>query len=103
MTRKMTEHLLCHKNPLRPTKAPEGGIGGQMGSRDAAIHLQCGEVIGVVDMDHGARQHGRRQVATPASIGDQLDARATQLTIGIGSQFVARQKRVPLASQLHIQ
>lgn len=51
------QHALHHQEGLGHAKAPEGGVGGQVGPADGAAAAQVGDIVGVVHLEYHLIPH----------------------------------------------
>lgn len=51
------QHALHHQEGLRYAKAPEGGVGGQVGPAGGAAAAQVGDIVGVVRVEQHLLRH----------------------------------------------
>lgn len=51
------QHVLHHQEGLRHAKAPEGGVGGQVGPAGGAAAAQVGDIVGVVHVEQHLLRH----------------------------------------------
>ena len=74
-----------------------------MGTCDPAGDLNVRHEVGVVDMHHRAHQHRRRQIAAPATVGDQFDLQRQQLALLIEADLIAPEEWMAFAGHLHVE
>lgn len=55
------QHVLHHQEGLRHAKAPEGGVGGQIGPAGSAAAAQVGDIVGVVHVEQHILRHLERE------------------------------------------
>ena len=63
------DDFLDHQHSLRPAETAKGGVRGEIGFGDAPAEFDVRNVVGVVEMEHGAIGHRTREIERPAAIG----------------------------------
>ena len=97
------QNVFDHQHALRPAEAAERGLRSLVRLADLPRDLDSRQVVGVVHMKHGAPQDGLGEVEAPAAVGEQVDARGLQPAVAVEARREARQERVPLAGERHVE
>ena len=87
------QNILDHQHALRPAEAAERRLRSLMRLADEARDLERRDVVRVIDVKHGASEHGFGEVKAPAAIGVEADTGALQAALVVEPGFELRAGR----------
>jgi hypothetical protein len=96
-------NFLDDQHALRPSETAEGGVRSEIRLCHAPGEFHGRDIIGIIQVKHGAVGHGHGQVERPAAVGDQFNLRRQQIADVIITRLESRQKRMAFAGKHHVQ
>ena len=91
------EDVLDDQHPLGSAEAPEGGLRRLVGARDPPAQPDVRDVVGVVHVAQGPRQHRLRQVEAPSAVEGEGDLERLQQPVRTEADAPLGADPVPLA------
>ncbi len=101
--RSLVEHAFDHHHPLRTAETPERGLRRLIRPAYEARHVDRGQVVAIIHVEHRAPHHRLREVEAPATVGIQLQHETAQPAIVVEPGAVSSEKRMPLSGERDVE
>mmetsp|Transcript_9523 Transcript_9523/g.19035 ORF Transcript_9523/g.19035 Transcript_9523/m.19035 type:complete len:514 (-) Transcript_9523:2411-3952(-) len=93
---------LARHDALRAAEAAEGGVAREVGAAHAPGDAHVGDGVAVFDVEHGALEHGPREVERAPAVREQRRVYGHDLAGGSEAHLVLAEEGMPLPRDRHV-